>query len=76
MDLNNEIEFKIKAKMEVDNATVDICMQLITIHAKSHGAKGLVLKFNENDNNPSVLPLMTDKDVNEHYLYPKTYKED
>lgn len=74
MDLNNEIEFKIKAKLEVDNATVDMCMQLITIHAKNHGAKGLVLRFNENDNKPSILPLMTDKDVYEH-LYPRSCKE-
>lgn len=74
MDLNNKIEFKIKAKLDVDDATADICMQLITIHAKNHGAKGLVLRFNEKDNNPSVLPLMTDKDVYER-LYPRSCEE-
>ena len=75
MDLNNEIKVKISAALEVDDATVDICMQLIAIHAKNHGVKGLVLRFNENDNNPSVLPLMTDKDVDER-LYPRSCKED
>ena len=75
MDLNNEIKVKISAALEVDDATVNMCMQLITIHAKNHGLKGLILRFHENDNDPSMMPLMTKEDV-EKRMYPKIHEED
>lgn len=64
--LDNEMTLNIKVGLDVDNATMDMCMQLISIHARKHGIKGLLLRFYECDNNPSMLPLMTEKDVEKH----------
>lgn len=43
-----EITVDVKAKLSVDFETFATCMTLISIYAKNHGLKGMVVDFRDN----------------------------
>lgn len=73
--MENVMELVFNARIELDDPTVSTCFQAISIHAKSKGLKGLILKFNEADNNPSIFPLTTEEEVDAH-LFGKSHNKE
>lgn len=56
-----EVNVEVKAGLSVDNNTVRICMDLLSIHFRNLGCKGVVLKFNDDD--VSIQQLLSDGSV-------------
>lgn len=66
MDIQNNVignvNVEVKAGLSVDNKTARICMDLLSIHFKNLGYKGVVLGFSDG-NGVGVCPLKTEEDV-------------
>ncbi len=72
-----EINVEVKAGLSVDKRTFKICMDLVAIHAKNEGIKGMVVRFNDQDfDRCSIRPLMTEEEVEAAlYASPDMFKE-
>ncbi len=72
-----EINVEVKAGLSVDKRTFKICMDLVAIHAKNEGIKGMVVRFNDQDfDSCSIRPLMTEEEVEAAlYASPDMFKE-
>jgi len=55
-----EISVEVKAGLYVDERTFRTCMDLVSIHAKNEGLKGMVIFFDDEDpGTNSIIPLET-----------------
>ena len=43
--MDGELTIKVKATLTVDEDTFDTCVNIMTIYAREHGIKGMVLDF-------------------------------
>ena len=60
-----EINVEVKSGINVDEKTARFCMDLLSIHFKNEGCKGVVLRFDEGPlGEVDVMPLLTDNEVN------------
>lgn len=55
------VSVEVKATLSVDERTFRTCLNLITIHAKQEGFKGIILVFPENDSEDceGLFPIFT-----------------
>lgn len=51
------VSVEVKATLSVDEQTFRTCLNLITIHAKQEGIKGIILVFPEDDHEDCVGPF-------------------
>ncbi len=61
-----EVAVEVKTGLSVDKRTAQICMDLLSIHFKNEGVKGVVMRFNDDPQlgGIAVTPLLTEEEVN------------
>lgn len=47
MELKDDLKIKVTCRMEVDEATVKACLNLLNIYGRSKGLAGMVIQFGE-----------------------------
>lgn len=63
-DVIGELTVEIKAGLNVDKKTARICMDLLSIHFKNEGVKGVVMRFDDDPlGGVAITPLLTEKEV-------------
>lgn len=72
-----EVNVEVKAGLSVDKKTFRTCMDLIAIHARNEGLKGMVVRFDDQDiDRCSIKPLMTEEEIRAAlYVTPDMFKE-
>lgn len=72
-----EVSVEVKAGLSVDYKTFRTCMNLIAIHARNEGLKGIVVGFPDDCfDGYSIKPLETEEDVKAaFYATPEMFKE-
>ena len=72
-----EVNIEVKVGLSVDKKTLRTCMDLVAIHARNEGIKGMVVRFDDTDfDRCSIKPLMTEEEVNTAlYARPDMFKE-
>lgn len=72
-----EVSVEVKAGLSVDERTFRTCMNLIAIHAKNEGLKGMVVRFDDQFlEGCSIKPLETEEEVKAaFYATPEMFKE-
>lgn len=59
-----EVNVEVKAGLSVDKKTARICMDLLSIHFKNEGVKGVVMRFGDDPLcDVAITPLLTEKEV-------------
>lgn len=61
MDIKEGLNITLKAKFEVDEATVRTCLNLLNIYGQSKGLAGMVIQFG--DDGPAIAETINEKQI-------------
>lgn len=63
MDKIGEVTVEVKAGLSVDEHTFRTCLDLIAIHAKNKGFKGMLITLHNDNTGCGVTPISTDEGI-------------
>lgn len=70
-----EVSVAVKADLYVDDETARTCMDLLAIHFRNLGWKGVVLRFEAFDHEPIIQSLLTEEAVETAMMAPWSCKK-